>query len=116
MPNIKNELGNIFIANEVIAKIAGIAVNECYGIVGMAVRNVKDGFVELLGLENLSKGIDLYSHNNLLNLDMHIIVEFGTNIPAIVETLVKTVKYKLKASLGFEVDKINVFVESIRVD
>ena len=47
---------------------------------------------------------------------MHIIVEFGTNIPAIVETLVKTVKYKLKASLGFEVDKINVFVESVRVD
>lgn len=116
MPNIKNELGNIFIANEVIAKIAGTAANECYGIVGMASRNVKDGFVELLRRENLSKGIKLYSNNNLLNLDMHIIVEFGTNIVAIVDTLIKTVKYKLKENLGFDVDRINIFVESVRVD
>lgn len=116
MPNIKNEFGNIFISNEVVAKIAGSAANECYGIVGMASRNVTDGFVELLGRENLSKGIRLYKNNGLLILDLHIIVEIGTSISAIVETLINTVKYKLEQNLGFNVDKINIFVESVRVN
>ncbi len=116
MPNIKNELGNIFIDNEVIARIAGMAAMDCYGIVGMAIKNVKDGFVHLLKRESLTKGIKLYDNDNLLSLDLHIIVEFGTNISAIVETLTSTVKYRLEENLGFNVDKINIFIEGIRVD
>ena len=116
MPDIKTDLGDIFIDNDVIARIAGTAAMECYGIVGMAAKNVKDGLVQLLGRENLTKGIKLYSNNNLLSLDMHIIVEFGTNINAIVDILISTVKYRLEENLGFNVDKINIFVEGIRVD
>jgi Uncharacterized protein conserved in bacteria len=116
LPNIKNELGNIFIDNEVIARIAGMAAMDCYGIVGMAIKNVKDGFVHLLKRESLTKGIKLYDNDNLLSLDLHIIVEFGTNISAIVETLTSTVKYRLEENLGFNVDKINIFIEGIRVD
>ena len=116
MPNIKNELGNIYIDNDVIARIAGIAAMDCYGIVGMAVKNVKDGFVQLLKRESLTKGIKLYADGDLISLDLHIIVEFGTNIPAIAETLINTVKYRLEENLGFNVDKINIFIEDIRVD
>ncbi len=116
MPNIKNELGNIFIDNDVIARIAGMAAMDCYGIVGMAVKNVKDGIVQLLKKESLTKGIKLYTSNDMLSLDLHIIVEYGTNIVAIVETLTNTVKYRLEESLGFNVDKINIFIESVRVD
>ncbi len=116
LPNIKNDFGNIFIDKDVIARIAGFAAMECYGIVGMASKNMKDGFVQLLKKENLTKGIKLYSVDNLINLDMHIIVEFGTNISAIIDTLISTVKYKLEENLGFIVDKINVFVEGVRVD
>lgn len=116
MPSIKNEFGSVFIDNDVIARIAGMAAMDCYGIVGMAAKNVKDGFVQLLKKESLTKGIKLYENNALLSLDMHIIVEFGTNISAIAETLNSTVKYRLEENLGFNVDKINIFVEGIRVD
>ena len=45
---IQTEFGNILIDNEVIARVAGLAAIECYGVVGMASINVKDGIVQLL--------------------------------------------------------------------
>ena len=44
---LENEYGVISIDREVIARIAGYAAIECYGIVGMAAKNVKDGLVQL---------------------------------------------------------------------
>ena len=80
---IENDLGVITIDNEVIARIAGITAMECYGIVGMAAKNVKDGLVQLLKLESLTKGIKMRIDANKVSIDLHIIVEYGTNISAI---------------------------------
>jgi len=117
--SIKNELGNVFIDNDLIAKIAGMAAMDCYGVVGMAAKDIKDGFVQLLKKDNLSKGVRLFASEldeNELNLDLHIVVELGTNIIAITESLKSTVKYKLEDSLGFKINKINIFIEGVRVD
>lgn len=111
-----NEYGTISIDNEVIARIAGLAAMDCYGIVGMAIRNVKDGFVQLLKLESLTKGIKLTVNANKVSLDFHIIVEYGTNISAIADNLISTVKYKIEDSIGLQVEHINIFVEGVRVD
>ena len=54
---IENELGTITLDNEAIARIAGIATTECYGIVGMAIKNMKDGIVNLLKMESITKGV-----------------------------------------------------------
>ena len=54
---IQTEFGNILIDNEVIARVAGLAAIECYGVVGMASINVKDGIVQLLLGDSLTKGI-----------------------------------------------------------
>lgn len=117
MPSkVKNEYGTITISNEVTARIAGIAAMECYGIVGMAAKNVKDGFVQLLKKESLTKGIRLTVNEDTLIIDLHIIVEYGTNIPAIGDTLVSTVKYRVEEYIGLPVEKINIFVEGVRVD
>ena len=45
---IKTDFGSVTIDSEVIARVAGLAAMECYGVVGMASINVKDGFVQLL--------------------------------------------------------------------
>lgn len=113
---ISNEYGNISIENEVIARIAGLAAMDCYGIVGMAIKNVKDGFVQLLKRESLTKGINLLVNENKISLDFHIIVEYGTNISAIADNLINTVKYKIEDSIGLEVEHINIFVEGVRVE
>jgi hypothetical protein len=42
------EMGKIFVDEDVLAKYAGSAAVECFGVVGMASVNVRDGFVKLL--------------------------------------------------------------------
>ncbi|MEA4815389.1 MAG: Asp23/Gls24 family envelope stress response protein [Lachnospiraceae bacterium] len=113
---LENEYGVITIDNEVISKIAGYTAMECYGIVGMAAKNVKDGLVQLLKLESITKGIKLIIEENRINLDFHIIVEYGTNISAIADNIISSVKYRVEEIAGLDVDKINIFVEGVRVD
>ena len=108
---LENEYGVISIDREVIARIAGYAAIECYGIVGMAAKNVKDGLVQLLKLESLTKGIKMRIDANKVSIDLHIIVEYGTNISAI-----STVKYSVEEFTGVEVEDVNIFVDGVRVD
>lgn len=114
-PQINNEYGTIKIEDEVIARVAGIAAMECYGIVGMAAKNVKDGIVQLLKRESLTKGIHLSTNNNSIYIDLHVIVEYGTNIVAIADTLISTIIYKVKEFIGLDVEKVNIFVVGVRV-
>lgn len=113
---IMTDLGEVLIDDEVIARIAGLSAIECYGVVGMASINVKDGLVQLLLGESLTKGIKVAIIDNKVVLDMHIIVEYGTKISAIADNLISTVKYRVEDMAGIEVEKINVFVEGVRVD
>ena len=113
---LENQYGTISIENEVIARIAGLTAIDCYGIVGMAAKNVKVGFVQLLKRESLTKGIRINVNEDKISIDLHIIVEYGTNITAIAENIISTVKYKVETVCGIEVEQVNVFVEGVRVD
>lgn len=113
---LNSQFGEIMIDDEVIARISGLAAMECYGVVGMASINMKDGLVQLLLGENLTKGIKVSVDTNKVSLDFHIIVEYGTKISAIAENLISTVKYKIEDMIGLEVGKINIYVEGVRID
>lgn len=113
---LENQYGTISIENEVIARIAGLTAVDCYGIVGMAAKNMKDGLVQLLKRESLTKGIRIDVNEEQISIDLHIIVEYGTNITAIAENIISTVKYKVETVCGIAVEQVNVFVEGVRVD
>ena len=113
---LENQYGTISIENEVIARIAGLTAVDCYGIVGMAAKNMKDGLVQLLKRESLKKGIRINVNEEQISIDLHIIVEYGTNITAIAENIISTVKYKVETVCGIAVEQVNVFVEGVRVD
>ncbi len=113
---IFTEYGNVTIDEEVIARISGMTAMECYGVVGMAARNVKDGLVQLLMLDSLTKGIAIEIKDNKLSLSFHIIVEYGVKISAVADNLISTVKYKVKEQVGIDVEKVNIFIEGVRVD
>ncbi len=114
--NFSNEYGHIIINEEVIAQISGVTAMECYGVVGMAARNVKDGIVHLLKGESLTRGIAVRLNENKANIDFHVIVEYGTKISAVADNLMSTVKYKVQDALGIEVESIRIFIEGVRVD
>lgn len=113
---IESNIGTISIDNEVIAKIAGIATTECYGIVGMASKNMKDGIVKLLKIDSITKGVKLKALEEGLSIDLHIIVKYGTNISAVGETIISTVKYKVEEYTGIKVANVNIFIEGIKVN
>lgn len=110
-----NALGEIIIADEALAIIAGVSAIECYGIVGMASKRATDGIVELLGRENLSKGIKVHTQNNEVIIDLYIIVEYGISIAAVANNVIDTVKYNIENFTGMDVKKVNVSVEGVRV-
>jgi uncharacterized alkaline shock family protein YloU len=111
----ENELGNIIIDDEVIARMAGLAAMDCYGVVGMAAKNVKDGLVHLLKIESLTKGVRIERTGDLLTVELHIIVLYGTNISAIADSLISTVKYRVEEHVGAKVGQINIFVDGVRL-
>ena len=114
---IKNEMGTIAVENEVIARIAGLSAMECYGVVGMAAKSLKDGLVHLLKIESLSKGVNIHTHEEgELTVDLHIIVEYGTNLVAISNSLKDNVRYKVEECVGMTVRDVNIFIEGVRID
>lgn len=110
---LNTHMGNITIDKEVIAQYAGIVAMECFGIVGMGI-TVKD-VVKLLKRDNLTKGITVTVNNNRLTLDFHVIVSYGVSILAVSDNLMDNVKYKVEEFTGMAIEKINIFVEGVRV-
>ena len=108
-------MGEITINTDVIATYAGSVAVECFGIVGMAAVNMKDGLVKLLKKDSLKHGINVTLSENKISLDFHVIVAYGVSIRAVSDNLIANVKYKVEAFTGIEVENINILVEGVRV-
>ena len=114
--SMSTDLGIITIDPEVIAKYAGSVAVECFGIVGMAAVSMKDGLVKLLKKESLTKGIKVgISDENKITLNFHVVVAYGVSISAVTDNLISNVKYKVEEFTGMSVDKINIYIEGVRV-
>lgn len=114
--SMSTDLGIITIDPEVIEKYAGSVAVECFGIVGMAAVSMKDGLVKLLKKESLTKGIQVgISDENKITLNFHVVVAYGVSISAVTDNLISNVKYKVEEFTGMSVDKINIYIEGVRV-
>lgn len=114
--HMNTKIGEILIDNDVLAKYAGASAIECFGVVGMASVNMKDGIVKLLKRgDSLSHGVNVTLEENKIMIDLHIIVSYGVSISAVADNLISNVKYNVEEFSGLEVRKINIFVEGVRV-
>ena len=114
--SMSTDMGIITVSTDVIAKYAGTVAVECFGIVGMAAVNVKDGLVRLLKKDSLTHGIQVsISDENEITIDFHVIVAYGVSISAVTDNLISNVKYKVEEFSGMPVDKINIYIEGVRV-
>ena len=112
---LNNQFGEIQVDKDVIALYAGTVAVECFGIVGMAAVSMKDGLVKLLKRDSLTRGINVTIEENRIAIDFHVIVAYGVSIGAVADNLIENVKYKVEEFTGMEVDKINIYVEGVRV-
>ena len=112
---INNDLGLITISEDVLLKVAGYAALECYGIVAMSSKRAKDGFVEWLGRENLTKGVQINITDEGIDIDLFNIVEYGISIVEVCKIIKSQVCYKIENMTGARVRRVNISVEGIRV-
>lgn len=109
--------GNIVVSNEAIAQIIGAAVTDNYGVVGMVSKNFwRDNIIEILGIDNYTKGIVLNRENEKISVDIYIVVSYGTKISMICQNIQETVKYNVERLLGFQLDYVNVHVQDVLID
>jgi uncharacterized alkaline shock family protein YloU len=110
----KESNGTITFASEVIATIAGLAAIDIKGVAGMSGGFV-DGFVELLGRKNLTKGIKVEVGSEEVAVDIAIVVDYGIPIQGVAENIQNSVIKAVETMTGLKVVEVNVSVQGIKI-
>lgn len=112
----KNELGSIVVAEDLVSIVAGYATVENYGIVGMCAKRTGDSIVDLIGKDNLKKGVKISAvEANTVDVDLYVVLQYGVSLPAVAENCRSNVKYRIEDLTGVKVRNVNIHVEGIRV-
>ncbi len=109
-------LGRIEVSPRVVASVVGHAANECYGVVGMAARGLRDGIAERLNRENAHRGVEIEVREGGIFIELYIIAQYGTRISEVAHNLMSVVRYAVEKSLGIPVLAVNVNVQGIHLE
>ena len=111
--NIKSDqLGEVKIADEVVAIIAGLAATEVEGVSSMA-GNITNEIVSRLGMKNLSKGILVEVLDDEVKVDVAINIDYGYSIPDVSSKVQEKVKSTIENMTGLTVAVVNVRIASV---
>lgn len=113
---VVNALGKITISDDLVASIAGYAAVENYGIVGMNAKKAGDSLIELVGGDNVRRGVKVtVVAPDTVAIDLYVTLEYGVSLPAVAQNTRSNVKYRVEEMTGLTVQSVNIHVESIRV-
>lgn len=107
-------LGGIHISPGAIATIAYHATLESYGVVGLAPKNLADGIVKTI-TRDPARGLTVRYNGEDIDIEIHVIVEYGTRINSVAESVANTVRFHVEKALGLRVNKIDVHVAGLRI-
>lgn len=110
----KTTLGSIHISPTAIAAIVYHATRQSYGIVGLAPKNLAEGIATTITREP-SRGINVRFNDDKLDIDVFIIIEFGTRITSVAQSLTESIRYHVEKAIGLKVHEVNVHVQGLRV-
>ncbi|MDR1733287.1 MAG: Asp23/Gls24 family envelope stress response protein [Oscillospiraceae bacterium] len=115
MIKMENHLGIIDVTQTYFSEIIGGAVTSCFGVAGMSHAGAKQNLRTRLrsAKEFPDQGVRVYRVGNTLVVDLHIIVTYGLNISAIVQSISNKVRYTVEEATGLTVSKVNVFVDGM---
>lgn len=115
--NIIYDLGKVIIPEDIIATIAGTAAVENFGIVAMNSKKASDTILQLVGSENMKRGVNvtILEDGLTVDIDLYVTVMYGVSLNAVAQNAVSNVKYRVEDYVGLKVRKVNIFVESIKV-
>lgn len=115
--NVKEEgaLGDIQIADEVIAIIAGLAATEVEGVAKMY-GNIPNELVSKLGMKNLSKGVKVFVTPENVKVDLSLELKYGYSVMDVSKTVQEKVKQAIETMTGLEVSEIRVRIAGVAIN
>jgi len=114
MTNETTPIGSIHVSPKAIATIAYQAALQSYGVVGMASKNIIDGITNVI-VKDPTHGIDVDYDGQFINVDIYIIIEYGTRIKSVANSVANTVRFQVEKTLGIPINEINVHVQGLRI-
>ena len=114
--SIKNDKsGEVHVAGEVVAIIAGLAATEVEGVSSMA-GNITNELVSKLGMKNLSKGVKVSIVESNVEVDIALNIAYGYSIPEVSGKVQERVKNAIENMTGLEVTEINIRIASVDME
>jgi|WetSurMetagenome_2_1015567.scaffolds.fasta_scaffold685181_2 uncharacterized alkaline shock family protein YloU len=107
--------GRMSISDRAIADIVGWTVLECYGVVGMASPNLRQGVASLLSRDRLHQGIQVEQTAENLRIKLYIIVEYGLNVAEVAGNVRSQVAYNVGKMTGRPVTGLHIYVQGVRL-
>ena len=111
----ETRLGRIEVSPTANASIASQAVLECYGVVGMATKDLASGIVEVLQPASHRRGVAVRIGDDLIVVDLYVVIEYGTRIATVAQNIQSVVKYTVEKALGVPVVAVNIHVQDLRI-
>ena len=113
--NEKEMMGEVRIADEVVAIIAGLAATEVDGVDSMA-GNITNELVGKLGMKNLSKGVKVDVTEEHVSVDLSLNIKYGYNIPDVSERVQDRVKSAIENMTGLTVLDVNIRIAGVNIN
>lgn len=110
-----SKFGEVQIADEVIAIIAGLAATEVEGVAAMA-GNITNELVSKLGMKNLAKGVKVDVSPEHVAVDLALSLKYGYNIPKTSALVQEKVKAAIENMTGLTVTGVNVRIAGVSIE
>jgi len=107
-------LGTINISPNALATIAYHATLTSYGVVGLAPKNLMEGLTATITQEP-ARGVSVRYNGEDIDVDVHIVIEYGTRITSVADSVANAVRYQVEKALGMPLHHVNVHVQGLRV-
>ena len=111
----EDKLGDVKIADEVVAIIAGLAAMEVEGVSSMA-GNITSELIGRLGMKNLSKGVKVLVTDRTVDVDLALNIDYGYSIMKVSEKVQDKVKSAIENMTGLEVAMVNIRIASVNME
>lgn len=107
--------GELHISNDVLSDIVGNAAMECYGVVGMANSSTAGGISKIIPTSKLRRGVSVKPTENGVQVELDVIIEYGTSIQTVSQNLTDQVTFALSEYAKVPVCDVEVRVRDVKV-
>jgi uncharacterized alkaline shock family protein YloU len=110
-----NPYGSIHVSARAVAAIAYQAAVKSYGVVGLASKNLVNGITNRM-VKDPTHGIEVNYEDHMVNIDIYVVVQYGTRIKSVANSVANTVRFNVEKYLGLPINEVNVHVQGLRIN